>query len=72
MKCAYHTIGVIYDTVEVAITLGVINTSQCHILHHIICAVLNRSNLSYCILRKSVMSETCHAVILLLVTIANS
>ena len=40
MKCAYHTVGVIYDTVEVAVTLikiGVINTSyvQCHILHHI-------------------------------------
>ena len=30
MKCAYHTVGVIYDTVEVAVTLikiGVTNTS---------------------------------------------
>ena len=34
MKCVYHTNGVIYNTVEVAVTLikiGVINTSQCHI-----------------------------------------
>ena len=43
MKYAYHTVGVIYDTVEVAFTLstiGVLNTSQCHILHHIfICSI---------------------------------
>ena len=40
MKCAYHTIGVIHDTVKVVAIyshtkLGVVYTSQCHILHYI-------------------------------------
>ena len=44
MKCAYHTIGAIYDTVKVAVTLikiGVINTSQsCHIIiPHFMCSI---------------------------------
>ena len=47
MKCAYHTVGVIYDTVEVAVTLmkiGVINTSQCHKLHHIFMCGIEQVN----------------------------
>ena len=37
MNCGYHTVGVIYDTVKSGnhSIFGVINTSQCHILHHI-------------------------------------
>ena len=47
MKCAYHTVGVIYDTVEVAVTLikiGVINTSQCHILRQIFMCSIEQVN----------------------------
>ena len=47
MKCAYHTVGVLYDTVEVAVTLikiGVINTSQCHILHQFFMCSIEQVN----------------------------
>ena len=47
MKCAYHTAGVIYDTMEVAVILikiDVVNTSQCHILHHIFMCSIEQVN----------------------------
>ena len=64
MKCGYHTIGVIYDTMKVHgnhSKFGVINTSQCHISHHIFDSVELHGFLELFCQQMSVAMHVCTA-----------